>query len=84
MKSEVKLLLIIIAYFVFAFIIQVKIILRKNTPINIKVFNSIIIWILPFIGAWAINWIISYKESSKKDMNKDNWNLNESGIGDNV
>ena len=84
MKKDVLFYLVIGIYFIYCLFVQVKLLNSKKISGQKKIFQSIFIWFIPFLGAWAINWFLSYKELSRDELKKKKWVLNESGIAENL
>ncbi len=87
MKSEILVYIIFAICIVYTLYVQIKLLIKSDMPRQIKIAQSIFIWLLPFIGAWVINWFLNYKEPTReelKELKKKSWNLNESGVAENV
>ncbi len=62
--------ILIILNIFYSIYVQYKLILSKRVLKKQKIYQSIIIWILPFIGANIVNWLLTYKSPQGTHKNK--------------
>ncbi|WP_346854880.1 hypothetical protein [uncultured Draconibacterium sp.] len=83
-NQKILMIVLLVLYVVFNFYVQIKLIKTNKVTNKVKVVQTIVIWIFPFLGAWTVNWTLNYKKPNAiKERKKKNWNTYESGIAEN-
>lgn len=68
--KTVLFILIILIYLIYSGLIEYRLLNNKLVGATQKIFQSFIIWLLPFIGAFIINWLINYKRPTGTHLDK--------------
>ena len=61
---------ILILHVMYSIYVQYKLIFSKLILKKQKVYQSIVIWTIPFIGAFLVNWLLKYKSPEGSHKNK--------------
>ena len=59
-------LAVISVYVFYSVRVQVRLLSKSSIPGNRKMFQSVLIWLVPFAGAGLVNWNLNWSSSGQK------------------
>lgn len=64
-------IIICIAYILYSVLVQLQLLKNGIYTKKQKIFQSIVVWLFPFLGAYLVRWIMNYKKPTGSAENKE-------------